>query len=383
MAQESVLIMKCLNQAKGCHMVFESIKTYGQHEQVIFFNEPSCHLKGIIAIHSTALGPALGGCRMWPYPSEKEALLDVLKLSRGMTYKSAVAGLEQGGGKSVIIYDPKQKTPEMFKAFGRIVHSLNGSYTTAEDVGTSVQDMHYIRENTPFVTGLSKEMGGSGDPSPWTAQSTLVGMKAAVAYKFNKNSLVGLKVAIQGMGHVGFYLAEYLLKENCDLVICDIFEQRTKKFQQKHPQVKVVSPDKIYDEPCDIFSPCALGSIINKNTLSRLKCSIIAGAANNQVDTSQTEDEIVQQNILYAPDFVINAGGVISVFVESKEGYSAQKTKSRIDNIYHVLTEIFSRSDEQKKKPTEVALDMARDRIKRKIALKTTSGGILAKTGSF
>ena len=364
-------------------MVFESIKQYGQHEQLIFFNEPSVNLKGIIAIHSTALGPALGGCRMWPYTSEKDALLDVLRLSRGMTYKSAVAGLEQGGGKSVIIYDPKKKTPDMFKAFGRIIQSLNGSYTTAEDVGTSVQDMHYIRESTPFVTGLSKEMGGSGDPSPWTAQSTLVGMKSAVAYKLNKNSLAGLKVAIQGMGHVGVYLAEYLLKEDCQLIISDIFDKKTRAFQNQHPQVKVVSPDKIYDEECDIFSPCALGSIINVNTLNRLKCSIIAGAANNQLDVSKTENIIRDKNILYAPDFVINAGGVISVFVESKGGYSAQKTKKRIDNIYHVLTEIFFRSDEQQKNPTEVALDIARDRIKRKSVLKAKANStkILAKVG--
>ena len=350
-------------------MVFEQIKQNGEHEKLVFFNEPSVSLKGIIAVHSTALGPALGGCRMWPYSSEKQALLDVLRLSRGMTYKAAVAGLDQGGGKSVIIYDSKKKTPEMFKAFGRIIHSLGGCYTTAEDVGTSVEDMQYIRENTPFVTGLSKQMGGSGDPSPWTAQSTLVGIKSATAYKLNKKSLSGLKVAIQGMGHVGVYLSEYLLQEGCDLVICDIFEQKTKEFQKKYPQVKVVSPNKIYDEPCDIFSPCALGSTINRNTLSRLKCLIIAGAANNQLDSPQTEDIIRKANILYAPDFVINAGGVISVYVESQGGYSEEKTKARIDNIYHVLTEIFFRSDEQGKNPTQVALDMARSRIQRKTTL--------------
>ena len=322
---------------------------------------------------------------MWPYSSEKSALLDVLRLSKGMTYKSAVAGLNQGGGKSVIIYDPKKKTPDMFRAFGRFIHSLNGIYTTAEDVGTSVQDMRYIRESTPFVTGLSKEMGGSGDPSPWTALSTLVGMKSATAYKLNKKSLAGLKVAIQGMGHVGVYLADYLLKEGAELVVCDIFEQKTKEFQKKHPQVKVVSPEKIYDEECDIFSPCALGSIINLNTLSRLKCSIIAGAANNQLDVSETEDEIRKRNILYAPDFVINAGGVISVFVECKEGYSEQKIQDRIENIYHVLTEIFFRSDEQNKNPTDVAIEIARDRIKRNsqsTLLKKSPSHLLAKTGS-
>ena len=347
-------------------MVFEQIKKYGDHEQVIFFHEPSVRLKGIIAIHNTKLGPALGGCRMWPYASEQEALVDVLKLSRGMTYKAAAAGLDQGGGKSVIICDPKKKTPELFKAFGRFIHSLNGAYITAEDVGTSVEDMKYIRESTPFVTGLSKEQGGSGDPSPFTAQSTFMGIKAAVAYKLNKTSLQGLKVAIQGIGHVGVYLAEYLLAEGCQLSICDIYEQRAKEFQQKYPTVEVVHHEKIYDEECDIFSPCALGSIINSKTLGRLKCSIIAGAANNQLDTLDREDELMKKGILYAPDFVINAGGIISVCVESKGNYSEDKVKNRIANIYNVLKEIFSRSDEEGKTPTDVAIEIANSRIQEK-----------------
>ena len=273
-------------------MIFEHIERYGNHEQIVFFQEPSVNLKGIIAIHSTTLGPALGGCRMWPYASEKEALVDVLKLSRGMTYKAAAAGLEQGGGKSVIICDPKKKTPELFKAFGRFINSLNGAYITAEDVGTSVEDMKYIRESTPFVTGLPEKLGGSGDPSPFTAQSTLVGIKAAVAHKLKRNSLEGLKVAIQGVGHVGVYLAKYLLEEGCRLSISDIFEKKALQFQEDYPQVEVVHYEKIYDEECDIFSPCALGAVINPKTLARLKCSIIAGAANNQLDTSETEDII-------------------------------------------------------------------------------------------
>ena len=347
-------------------MVFEQIKRYGDHEQIIFFNEPSVRLKGIIAVHNTALGPAVGGCRMWPYASEEEALVDVLKLSRGMTYKTATAGLDQGGGKSVIICDPKEKTPELFKAFGRFIHSLNGAYITAEDVGTSVEDMKYIRESTPFVTGLSKDQGGSGDPSPFTAQSTFIGIKSAVAYKLNKKSLQGLKVAIQGIGHVGVYLAEYLLAEGCELSICDIYEQKTKELQQKHPGVKIVSPEKIYDEECDIFSPCALGAIINSRTINRLKCSIIAGAANNQLETLSLEDELSKKGILYAPDFVINAGGVISVCIESKGNYSEETVKSRIDNIYNVLTEIFSRSETEKKNPTDVAIEIANNRIQEK-----------------
>ena len=349
-------------------MVFEHIKQYGNHEQVMFFHEPSVNLKGIIAIHNTSLGPAIGGCRMWPYPSEKEALVDVLKLSRGMTYKSAVAGLEQGGGKSVIICDPKRKTPELFKAFGRFINSLNGVYITAEDVGTSVEDMKYIREATPFVTGLSEQMGGSGDPSPFTAQSTLMGMKAAVSHKLNQESLQGLKVAIQGIGHVGVYLAEYLLKEGCHLSICDIFEQKARNFQEKYPQVKVVHHEKIYDEDCDIFSPCALGAVINAATLKRLKCSIIAGAANNQLDKLETESDVRTKNILYAPDFVINAGGVINVFVESQGNYTKAEVKERIAKIYHVLKEIFSRSDEEGKNPTDVAIEIANNRIQQKLS---------------
>jgi len=276
-------------------LVFEQIKRYGDHEQVVFFNEPSVNLKGIIAVHSTSLGPSLGGCRMWPYSSEEEALVDVLKLSRGMTYKAAVAGLDQGGGKSVIICSSKEKTPGMFRTFGKFINTLNGAYITAEDVGTSVEDMKYIRESTPFVTGLSQKLGGSGDPSPFTAQSTLVGIKAAVSHRLKKKSLEGLKVVVQGIGHVGVYLAEYLLKEGCQLVICDIFSQKAKDFQKKHPEVKVVHHEKVYDEECDIFSPCALGSVINGNTLERLKCSIIAGAANNQLDTLRRENDFRKQ----------------------------------------------------------------------------------------
>ena len=347
-------------------MVFKHIEQYGNHEQVLFFHDPAVNLKGIIAIHNTALGPALGGCRMWPYSSEQEALVDVLKLSRGMTYKAAAAGLEQGGGKSVIIHDPKKKNPELFKSFGRFVHSLNGAYITAEDVGTSVEDMKYIRESTPFVTGLSQEMGGSGDPSPFTAQSTLIGIKAAVSHKLKKDSLEGLKVAIQGMGNVGMYLATYLLQEGCQLTICDIFEKKAKDFQEKHPEVKVVPHEKIYDEECEVFSPCALGSVINENTLNRLKCSIIAGAANNQLEKLETENAVCSKNILYAPDFVINAGGVISVFVESTGKYSEKKAKDRIANIYHVLIEIFSRSEKEKKNPTDVAIEIANSRIQEK-----------------
>ncbi len=342
------------------------MQRFGHHEQVIFFQDPAVHLKGIIAIHSTRLGPGLGGCRMWPYPSEKEALDDVLKLSRGMTYKAAVAGLDLGGGKSVIIGDSKDKTPEMFHSYGRFVDSLNGNYITAEDVGTNVEDMRHIRQETPFVTGLSHELGGSGDPSPFTARSTLIGIKAAVQHKMNKFSLSGLHVAIQGIGNVGWHLAEFLLKEQCELSICDITPKKVEDFQKKYPDVKVVQPDMIYDTPCDIFSPCALGAVINPQTLDRLKCSIIAGAANNQLDTLATESEIKKKDILYMPDFVINAGGLINVFVETTGSYSKEVVLNKIDSVYDVLIEMLNQSDKDKKDLSDTAIAIADSKINNK-----------------
>ena len=353
-------------------MIFKTIERFGLHEQVIFFQDSSVHLKGIIAIHSTRLGPSLGGCRMWPYLSEEAALEDVLKLSRGMTYKAAIAGLSLGGGKSVIIGDPKEKTPEMFRAFARFVQSLNGHYITAEDVGTTIEDMRTIREETNFVVGLPHEMGGSGDPSPFTARSTLLGIKAAVQHKMKINSLKGLRVAIQGMGNVGYHLAEYLLQEKCELIICDILARKVKAFQNKNPNVKIVEPDAIYDAPCDIFSPCALGGVIHTKTLNRLKCSIIAGGANNQLDSLETEDQIKEKGILYMPDFVINAGGLINVFVETAGSYSEDITLKKIDHIYDVLIEIFEQSERENKNLTDTAIAIANSKIYNKSHQHTT-----------
>ena len=352
-------------------MIFTQMEHYGSHQQVLFFSDPSVHLRGIIAIHNTQLGPALGGLRIWPYPSEEDALVDVLKLSRGMTYKAAVAGLNLGGGKSVIIGDPKNKTPEMFRSFGRFVHSLGGHYITAEDVGTSVQDMGHVKEKTPFVVGLPKAMGGAGDPSPFTAQSTLTGIRAAVFHRKKTRSLSGLHIAIQGMGHVGGVLGKYLLEEGCRLSVCDFYEEKAKTFQKNHPgQVEVVPCESIYDVPCDVFSPCALGSVITAQTLKRLKCEIIAGAANNQLDTTDTEKLIQEKGLLYAPDFVINAGGLISVFVESRGNYSTQEVSRRIQNIYHVLIDIFHLSEKRSHLASRVAIEKAEKHIEIK-----TSGG--------
>ena len=347
------------------------MERYGQHEQIVFFSEPKVQLRGIIAIHSTSLGPALGGCRMWPYISEEAALKDVLKLSRGMTYKAAVSNLALGGGKAVIIGNPKKKKPELFSAFGQFVESLNGRYITAEDVGTSVEDMKYIMEKTSFVAGLPKSMGGAGDPSPFTAKSTLVGMKAAVWHKFKKKSLKGMHVAIQGIGNVGWHLAEYLLEEECQLTICDCFEHKALAFKKEYPEVAVVHHDKIYEVECDIFAPCALGAVLTPLTVPLLNCSIIAGAANNQLDTIETENIIRQQGILYAPDFIVNAGGLIHVFVEAacKGGeYKKEDTLRRIDKIHDTLVEIFHIADSNKRNnnTTDVAIEMAEQKIKQK-----------------
>ena len=343
------------------------MRRYGEHEQVVFFNDPKVQLKGIIAIHNTNLGPALGGCRMWPYTSEQEALKDVLKLSRGMTYKAAISDLALGGGKAVIIGNPKQKNPELFNTFGRFVESLNGRYITAEDVGTSVGDMKYIREKTSFVAGLPTDLGGAGDPSPYTARSTLIGMKAAVWHKLKKKSLKGLHVAIQGMGNVGLYLAQYLLEEECKLTVCDCFEQKAYAFKEQYPEVEVVHHDAIYEVKCDIFAPCALGAILTPLTISRLKCSVISGAANNQLDTIETENLIRQKGILYAPDFVVNAGGLIHVFVEAacKGGeYKKEESLRRIDKIYNTLVEIFCMADSNKgANTTDIAIKIAEQKI--------------------
>ncbi len=344
-------------------MIFEQMGRFGEHEQVVFFQDLSVNLKGIIAIHSTRLGPALGGCRMWSYASENEALEDVLKLSRGMTYKAAVAGLELGGGKSIIIGEPQIKTPQLFQSFGRFVDSLNGNYITAEDVGTSVDDMRYIRQETRFVTGLPHYLRGSGDPSPFTARSTLIGMKVAVLHKLNKASLNGLHVVVQGVGHVGWYLATLLLQEGCKVSVCDISSKKTLAFKQKYPEVKIVSTDDVYDVACDIFSPCALGGVITPQVVSKLKCSIIAGAANNQLDTLETEIQIQQKGILYVPDFVINAGGLINVFVETTGCYSEEVVLKKIENISDVLTEILNQSVKTNNLPTDVAISIANSRL--------------------
>ena len=311
------------------------------HEQVAFCNDNATGLKSIIAIHNTVLGPSLGGTRMWTYKSESEALKDVLRLSRGMSFKSACAGINLGGGKAVIIGDSKtQKTEALLRRFGKFVDSLGGKYITAEDVGMSTRDMEYIHMETDYVSGLPESMGGGGDPSPVTAYGVFLGMKAAAKEQWGSDSLSGKKVAVQGVGHVGENLVRHLVKEGCKVTICDINEDKVKALVQEL-KVAAVSLDAIYDVDMDIYAPCALGATVNSETLAKLKCKVICGAANNQLaDENIHGVELIKKGMIYAPDFVVNAGGIINVYYEL-EGYNRERAMAHTENIYKTTLEIF------------------------------------------
>ncbi|MEY4568228.1 MAG: hypothetical protein RLY14_3198 [Planctomycetota bacterium] len=320
---------------------FELIAQHGEHEQVVFCHNKDVGLKAIIAIHNTALGPALGGTRMWNYKNEEEALIDVLRLSKGMTFKAACSGLNLGGGKAVIIGDPKtQKSEALFRAFGRFVNSLNGRYITAEDVGTTVREMEYVFMETPWVTGIPKAFGGSGDPSPYTAHGVLMGVKASVKEKMDQDSLKGVRVAVQGLGNVGYHLVEYLAKEQAVITVTDIDAEKCKKVASQFG-AKAVSPDEIISQEVDVFSPCALGAVINDQSITKLKSKIVCGGANNQLAESRHGDMLREMGILYAPDYVTNAGGLMNVFVEL-EGYSPDRALDKTVQVYDNLMQVFA-----------------------------------------
>ncbi len=335
------------------------------HEEVLFSFDRTTGLRAIIAVHDTTLGPALGGTRMWPYASEVEALNDVMRLSRGMTYKSALAGLDLGGGKAVIIGDARtQKTEAMFRRFGRFVDSLNGRYITAEDVGMSTTEMVNIRKETKYVAGLPEEMGGSGDPSPVTAYGVFCGMKAAAKTAYGTDSMTGRKVAIQGAGNVGRYLTGHLVEEGAIVYLTDIHDDKLAAIKAEHPAVNIVKPDAIYDVDMDIYSPCALGATVNDETLAKLKCSVIAGAANNQLADEQKHGAAVMgKGILYAPDFLINAGGIINCAWERK-GYNRKAALNQTENIYNTAMAIFKRSQAEKIPTYLAANEAAEQRVR-------------------
>jgi len=330
------------------------------HEQLLFCNDNATGLKAIIAVHNTTLGPALGGTRMWNYNNELEALNDVLRLSRGMTYKNSISGLNLGGGKAVIIGDArKNKSEALFRRFGKFVESLAGKYITAEDVGISPQDMVWVNMETNHVVGLP---GKSGDPSPVTAYGVYMGMKAAAKVQFGSDSLNGKKVAVQGVGHVGQYLVENLAKEGAEIYITDIHEQTLKNVANKFG-AKVVGLDEIYDVDSDIYAPCALGATVNDETLDRLKCSIIAGAANNQLANENVHGvEVMKKGMIYVPDFMLNAGGVINCYAEVK-GLSPEWAMGKAEDIYNTAFDILSRSKTENIPTYKIANQMAEERI--------------------
>jgi leucine dehydrogenase len=317
-----------------------------EHEQVVICSDPKTGLKAIIAIHNTTLGPALGGTRMWDYESEEAAMKDVLRLSRGMTYKSAISGLNLGGGKAVIIGDPHtEKTEALFRSFGRFVDGLGGRYITAEDVGMTEKEMEWIYSETKYVTGIPKALGGSGNPSPVTGYGVYMGVKACANKAYGSDSLEGKKIALQGAGNVASYFARHAAKEGAKLFICDIYNDKAKVLAEE-VGAELVDPDAIYGLDVDIFTPCALGGVINDDTVDQFKCDIIAGGANNVLDEEDKHGQMLRdKGIIYAPDYVINAGGIINIASEL-EGYNEERALQNAGNIYNTITDILNYSEE-------------------------------------
>ncbi|WP_317175552.1 Glu/Leu/Phe/Val family dehydrogenase [Pontibacter beigongshangensis] len=342
--------------------VFHQLAAHN-HEKVVFCHDHDTGLKAIIAVHSTVLGPALGGTRMWAYASEAEALEDVLRLSRGMTYKAAIAGLNLGGGKAVIIGDAaKDKSEALFRKFGRFIKNLNGSFVTAEDIGTTSKDMEYIRMETEYVAGKPETMGGGGDPSPVIAYGTYMGMKAAAKKAFGSDSLDGKKIAVQGVGSAGAYLVELLAKENTKVFITDIYADRLREVSSKYGS-QVVGMDDIYDLEVDIYAPCGLGGTINDITIDRLRCTVIAGSANNQLrDETVHGNALLRRGICYAPDFLINSGGLINVYAELV-GYNRERAYAQAERIYGYTLDLLDKAEEDDMSTHEAAVKMAEKRI--------------------
>lgn len=343
--------------------IFKYLEQY-DYEQVVFCQDKQSGLKAIIAIHDTTLGPALGGTRMWTYESEEAAIEDALRLAKGMTYKNAAAGLNLGGGKTVIIGDPrKDKNEEMFRAFGRYVQGLNGRYITAEDVGTTVADMDLIHEETDYVTGISPAFGSSGNPSPVTAYGVYRGMKAAAKAAFGSDSLEGKVVAIQGVGNVAYSLCRHLHEEGAQLIVTDINREAVNRAVEEFG-ARAVDPNEIYGVECDIYAPCALGATVNDDTIKQLKARVIAGSANNQLKETRHGDLIHEMGIVYAPDYVINAGGVINV-ADELYGYNYERAMKKVETIYNSIEKVIEIS-KRDGIPTYVAADrMAEERIER------------------
>lgn len=340
---------------------------FDQHEQVIYSQDKSSGLKAIIAIHDTSLGPALGGCRMWPYSSDELALRDVLRLSRGMSYKSALANLPLGGGKAVIIGDPRSgKSEALFQAMGDFVESLGGRYITAADSGTGVAEMQIMAQRTRHVAGADPREaldGGSrdGDPSPSTAYGVFVGLQAAVQHRLGRSDLNGLKVAIQGVGQVGFGLAQQLKAAGAQLWVSDIFAANERRAVEQLGAI-AVGQHEIYGLDVDVFAPCAMGGILNLQSLEALRAPVIAGAANNQLADAQLAEELQRRGCLYAPDYAINAGGIIDVCYE-RTGGSAAQVRAHVESIGDTLRQIFQRAEAEGSTTSVIADRLAQERL--------------------
>jgi leucine dehydrogenase len=331
-------------------------------EEVVFCEDASSGLKAIIAIHNTKLGPALGGIRMHPYRTEKEALQDLLRLARAMSYKSAAARLNLGGGKAVIIGDPNQnKSPKLFQAMGKFVNQLKGRYYAAKDLGVVTEDLVEVAKETKFVTGLPDSMGGSGDPSTWTARSVIVGMRASAKQKMRRPDLSGVRVAVQGLGHVGFAVAKLLKKEKAKVIAADVDPEVVKR-ARKELAIETVAPAQVFGLTCDIFAPCAMGGVLNDETIANLRCKIVAGGANNQLqDEKKHGKQLMNKRILFAPDYIINAGGVINIYV--RDILKQKNTMPWINKIESHLGEIFTCASQEHTPPSLVADAMTEERL--------------------
>jgi leucine dehydrogenase len=342
------------------------LREFDAHELVVFGHDAASGLRAIIAIHSTALGPAAGGCRMWPYASTAEAVADVLRLSRGMSYKNALAGLKFGGGKAVIIGDARKgKTPELFEAFGRFVDSLGGRYVTAEDVGTTTTDMTQVARGTRYVAGLGAAPGeAGGDPGPKTALGVFLGLKAAVKFRLGRADLADVSVAVQGAGGVGYHLCGMLAAEGAKLSVADVRPIALQRVCDEF-KARAVAVEEVLFEDVDVLSPCALGAVLSAQSIPRLRARVVAGAANNQLAQGQDGAALPAAGILYAPDYVINAGGIISVSREYHGGASEAQVIADIQGIPARLTEIFERARRENRTTNAVADELARERLGR------------------
>ena len=360
-AMAPVSLFVALSRWKRCPMIFDLLSTAG-HEQVVFCHNPDAGLRAIIALHNTTLGPALGGVRMRPYADEAEALADVLRLSRTMTYKNAMAGLNVGGGKAVIIGDPKRdKTEVLFRAFGRYVDALGGRYITAEDMGTDVTDMEHIYLESAFVTGVHQAHGGSGDPAPFTAYGALQAIRATSARRLGHEDLSRLRITVQGLGHIGMELVKLLRDHGATLLVSDLDPKRVQRAVDDYG-ARAVDPEQVLDAEVDVFSPCAVEGSLTTDVVSRLRASMVVGTANNQLGDAQAGSVMASRGILYAPDYVVNAGGVMNVSLEL-DGYNRERAMRLIRTIGANLGKVFDLAERQDCTPQQAADRIAEDRI--------------------